>query len=54
MRRMGTRYLTGTAAGWHVFLEGLEGATEGVRTPGSMEREQALRPSYEAQLAGLG
>jgi uncharacterized protein YndB with AHSA1/START domain len=51
---MGTRYLTGSAAGWHVFLDGLEGATEGVRTPGSIEREKALRPSYEAQLAALG
>jgi uncharacterized protein YndB with AHSA1/START domain len=50
---MGTKHLTGTAAGWHVFLEGLEGATEGVRTPGSIEREQLLRPAYEAQLAAL-
>ena len=48
------RYLTDSAAGWQVFLDGLEGATEGVRTPGSMEREQALRPAYEAQLAALG
>lgn len=51
---MGTRYLTGSAAGWQVFLDGLEGATEGVRTPGSIERERAIRPSYEAQLAALG
>jgi uncharacterized protein YndB with AHSA1/START domain len=50
---MGTKYLTGSAAGWHVFLEGLEGATEAVRTPGSIEREKALRPAYEAQLAAL-
>ena len=50
---MGTQHLTGTAAGWHVFLGGLEGATEGVRTPGSIEREKALRPAYEAQLAAL-
>jgi uncharacterized protein YndB with AHSA1/START domain len=47
------KYLTGSAAGWQVFLDGLEGATEGIRTPGSMEREQALRPAYEAQLAAL-
>jgi hypothetical protein len=51
---MGTRYLTGTAAGWHVFLEGLEGATEGVCSPVGLECERAVRPSYEAQLAGLG
>jgi len=50
---MGTKYLTGIAAGWHVFLEGLEGAADGVRTPGSIEREKALRPGYEAQLAAL-
>jgi uncharacterized protein YndB with AHSA1/START domain len=50
---MGTRWLTGTAAGWQVFLEGLEGASDGVRTPGDMEREKALRPAYEAQLAAL-
>ncbi len=50
---MGTRWLTGTAAGWHVFLDGLEGAAEGLRTPGSLEREKALRPGYEAQLAAL-
>jgi uncharacterized protein YndB with AHSA1/START domain len=51
---MGTKYLTGSAAGWQVFLDGLEGATEGVRTPGSIERERAIRPAYEAQLAALG
>lgn len=51
---MGQKWLTGTAAGWHVFLGGLEDATEGVRTPGSIEREKALRPGYEAQLATLG
>ena len=50
---MGTKWLAGTASGWHVFLEGLEGATEGVRTPGSIEREMALRPAYEAQWAAL-
>jgi uncharacterized protein YndB with AHSA1/START domain len=51
---MGTQHLTGTAAGWHVFLGGLEGATDGVRTPGSIERERVIRPAYEAQLAALG
>jgi len=50
---MGTKHLTGTAAGWHVFLGGLEGAADSIRTPGSIEREKALRPSYEAQLAAL-
>ncbi|MGH7022162.1 MAG: SRPBCC family protein [Caulobacteraceae bacterium] len=50
---MGTKHLTGTAAGWQVFLDGLEGATAGVRTPGSVERERAIRPAYEAQLAQL-
>ena len=47
------KYLTGTAAGWHAFLEGLEAATEGVRTPGAIEREKAVRPLYEAQVAAL-
>jgi uncharacterized protein YndB with AHSA1/START domain len=50
---MGAKYLTGSAAGWQVFLDGLEGAAEGIRTPGSMEREKALRPAYEAQLEAL-
>jgi uncharacterized protein YndB with AHSA1/START domain len=50
----GTKHLTGTAAGWQVFLEGLEGACDGIRTPGSIEREKAIRPAYEAQLAALG
>jgi uncharacterized protein YndB with AHSA1/START domain len=51
---MGTKHLTGICAGWHVFLGGLEGAADGVRTPGSIEREKALRPGYAAQLAALG
>jgi hypothetical protein len=51
---MGTQHLTSISAGWQMFLEGLEGATEGVRTPGSIEREKAIRPAYEAQLAALG
>lgn len=50
----GTKHLVGTAAGWNAFLDGLEGATDGVRTPGSIEREKTLRPAYEAQLAALG
>jgi uncharacterized protein YndB with AHSA1/START domain len=50
---LGSGYLTSVAAGWHVFLEGLEGATEGVRTPGSLEREKGLRPGYAAQLKAL-
>jgi uncharacterized protein YndB with AHSA1/START domain len=48
-----TKHLNGTSAGWQVFLDGLEGATEGIRTVGSIEREMALRPAYEAQLAAL-
>jgi uncharacterized protein YndB with AHSA1/START domain len=51
---MGSGHLAGVAAGWHVFLGGLEGAVGGVRTPGSIEREKALRPAYEVQLAALG
>jgi len=50
---MGPKHLTGIAAGWHVFLGGLDGAADGIRTPGSIEREKALRPGYEAQLAAL-
>ncbi len=50
---MGTRHLIEVAAGWHVFLEGLEGAIEGDRTPGDIEREKGLRPAYEAQLKAL-
>lgn len=48
------KHVTWGAAGWHVFLEGLEGAADGVHTPGSTERELTLRPAYEAQLAALG
>jgi uncharacterized protein YndB with AHSA1/START domain len=50
---MGAKYLTSVAGGWHVFLDGLAGAADGARTPGSIEREKALRPGYEAQLAAL-
>jgi uncharacterized protein YndB with AHSA1/START domain len=51
---MGLKWLAGTGAGWHVFLDGLEGATEGVRNQWTMQREEALRPGYEAQIAALG
>jgi uncharacterized protein YndB with AHSA1/START domain len=51
---MGTKHLAGTAVGWHVFLGGLEGAADGMRTSGSIERERAIRPAYETQLAALG
>jgi uncharacterized protein YndB with AHSA1/START domain len=48
---MGTKHLVGTGAGWQVFLDGLEGAAGGVRTPPDLEQEMALRPAYAAQLA---
>ncbi len=48
-----TRHLAGVAAGWRVFLDGLDGATDGVHTPGSIAREKALRPAYVAQLRAL-
>jgi uncharacterized protein YndB with AHSA1/START domain len=47
------KHVTWGAAGWHIFLGGLEGATEGLRTPGSIEREKALRPLYQAQVEAL-
>jgi uncharacterized protein YndB with AHSA1/START domain len=50
---MGKKYLTSVAGGWHVFLDGLAGAADGIHTAGSIEREKALRPGYEAQLAAL-
>jgi uncharacterized protein YndB with AHSA1/START domain len=50
---MGTMHVIGTASGWQVFLDGLEGAAEGVRTPADLEREMALRPAYEARLAAV-
>jgi hypothetical protein len=48
-----TKYLGASAAGWQLFLDGSEGAAEGVRTSHSMEQEMALYPAYEAQLAAL-
>jgi uncharacterized protein YndB with AHSA1/START domain len=50
---MGTKWLTGTAAGWHTFLEGIEAAADGVRTVAGIEAEKARRPVYEAQLRAL-
>lgn len=59
---MGTKHLIGTAAGWDVFLEGLEEAAGGVHSSRAgrtramsetIEREKALEPIYAAQLAAL-
>lgn len=46
------RYL-GAAAGWHTFFEALPGAAEGLRTPWSNDREQAIGERYRAILAAL-
>jgi uncharacterized protein YndB with AHSA1/START domain len=51
--RRATRHLVWGAAGWHVFLDGLEGATEGAASRWTMERELALRPHYQAQFDAL-
>jgi uncharacterized protein YndB with AHSA1/START domain len=52
-RATSTNHLIGSSAGWQVFLDGLEGASDGIRTVASIEREMALRPAYAAQLAAL-
>ncbi|HLY80427.1 MAG TPA: SRPBCC family protein [Caulobacteraceae bacterium] len=51
--RRGAHQLVWGAAGWHIFLDGLEGATEGVANRWTMQRELALRPSYQAQFDAL-
>jgi uncharacterized protein YndB with AHSA1/START domain len=48
-----TKYLSSSAAGWQLFLDGLEGAADGVRATHTYEDEKALHPAYEAQLAAL-
>jgi uncharacterized protein YndB with AHSA1/START domain len=40
-------------AGWHTFLEALPGAAEGVRTPWSSDREQAMCARYPRSLSAL-
>lgn len=50
---LGGKALAWTAAGWHTFLDGLDGATQGVRTVASPKAEQARRPIYEAQVSAL-
>lgn len=47
------RKYSGVAAGWHTFFEALPGAAEGIRTPWSMEREQAVGERYRDVLAAL-
>jgi uncharacterized protein YndB with AHSA1/START domain len=44
------KYL-GAIAGWHVFLEALPGACEGIRTPWTMERETEMGARYADLLA---
>ena len=48
-----TKYLSASAAGWQLFLDGLENAADGIRTTHTYEDEAALQPAYEAQLAAL-
>ncbi len=43
-----------SVAGWHVFLDAVPGATEGVRNVWSMEREEVILKLYSDQLAMLG
>ena len=40
-------------AGWHVFLDALPGATEGVRNVWSMERENEVLELYKDRLAAV-
>lgn len=51
--RRGTHHLVWGAAGWHAFLDGLEGATEGLSNQGTVQREMALRPHYQAQFDAI-
>ncbi|HEX3407303.1 MAG TPA: SRPBCC domain-containing protein, partial [Caulobacteraceae bacterium] len=48
-----THHLVWGAAGWHAFLDGLEGASEGQPNRWAMEREMALRPQYQAQFNAI-
>lgn len=41
-------------AGWHVFLDAIPGATEGVRFVWSMEQEKAVLALYKDRLAAVG
>ena len=41
-------------AGWHVFLDAIPGATEGLATVWSMEREEEVLKLYQAQLIAVG
>ena len=42
------------ASGWQVFLNGLEGATAGVRAPGDLEREKGAAPGVRGATGGVG
>jgi hypothetical protein len=44
----------GAVAGWHVFLEALPGAVEGVRTTWTMAREDEVRKRYAHLLPQAG
>ncbi|MDP3747456.1 MAG: SRPBCC family protein [Phenylobacterium sp.] len=41
-------------AGWHVFLDAIPGAIDGVRFVWSMEQEKAVLQLYKARLAAVG
>lgn len=41
-------------AGWHVFLDAIPGATEGVATVWTMAREAEVLALYQAQLTAVG
>jgi uncharacterized protein YndB with AHSA1/START domain len=44
------RQYAGSIAGWHVFLHGLPGATEGMRTEWTRTRENEVLERYKDQL----
>jgi uncharacterized protein YndB with AHSA1/START domain len=46
------KYL-GAVAGWHVFLEALPGAVDGIRTAWTMERETLMGARYRDVLAAF-
>lgn len=41
-------------AGWHVFLDAIPGATDGIRTVWSRDRERAALGLYRDRLAAVG
>ncbi len=50
---LGRRHIAEVAGGWHTYLEGLDAAIDGVRTPWSAPREAVHAKRYAAAIARL-